>query len=203
MLVCGTGESLLTIPRKPPIPSIGVNDCHQWVETDYLVVMGDPGRDFTPERRLVITESDPSAIFMLKKDKRVWNRYWGERILNGYPIVPTSSSTISFEDESPWGQPIRKGAIYSIPSTSPGTALGLALYMGATRIGLIGVDLTNHTGLSGQIDSLNERFAMMCGVAAVYGARIFNLSPRSALAAFPHITYQDWLALDESAQQRS
>ena len=147
MLVCGLGPSLLDVPRNPPIASIGVNDCWARVETDYLLVVGTPEDHFTPERRRVISDSKPKAWFLDQEAKEAWKAYWGT---NGYENVFVPH--FSIPEEKP-----RKGKIYSVPETSPATAIGIALFMGATRIGLVGVDLYDHPNHKDKIEEMNVK----------------------------------------------
>ena len=185
MLVVGCGESVVGIPRKPTIPSIGVNHCWKWVETQYLLVLGEPiEQHYTIKNRGVINYSTPEAFFMTEGGQKAWEQYWSiERNIVSF--------TRDFPNE---GVPIRQKKIYAAATESSiGTALGIALYMGAKRVGVIGVDITNHPHLSQRIDTYNDCMSQMNGVAAAYGSQIYNLSPQSALDAFPFISFEEFL----------
>ena len=89
MLVCGTGPSLLDVPKNPPIASIGVNMCHEWGHTDYLVILGNMHAHRTPERRRIINNSTPKAFFIKRGgDEKEWGDYWKTNKL------PAAESTI-------------------------------------------------------------------------------------------------------------
>ncbi|MEP6904268.1 MAG: glycosyltransferase, partial [Actinomycetota bacterium] len=72
--------------------------------------------------------------------------------------------------------------------------------MGAKRIGLIGVDFTDHhffakTGkhpLAPQFDSINEQYCRLAESAKSLGIKIFNLSKISRLTAFPKISVDEF-----------
>lgn len=193
MLVCGLGHSLLDVPRNPPIASIGVNDVWQWVETDYVLVLGDPEVHFDAKRRASINASRPMTWFMEKGGEKAWKAYWkGFSGLLDPDLHQIVTVPFNFPQEKP-----RKGRIYQIPETSPATAIGIALFMGATRIGLVGVDLISAPSLAEETKAINDKFAQMNKVAKVYGSKIYNLSPRSALTCYPEISFQEFLDHDE------
>jgi len=75
------------------------------------------------------------------------------------------------------------------------------MYMGASRIGLIGVDFTDHhffapTGrhsLAGSLREIDAEYRKVAEVARSRGVEIANLSPESRLSAFPKVRYSEWL----------
>lgn len=81
----------------------------------------------------------------------------------------------------------------SLPYTdnSPYIALALAVFMGAKRIGLIGVDFVNHPNFNYRIDEVQEQYQRFYDTYRDH-AEMFNLSPVSALKAFPKMTVEDF-----------
>ena len=85
-------------------------------------------------------------------------------------------------------------------NNSPYIALYLAILMGAKRIGLIGVDFTDHhffakTGkhpLAPQFDAINEQYCRLAEAAKANGVEIFNLSEISRLTAFPKFSIDEF-----------
>ena len=76
---------------------------------------------------------------------------------------------------------------------SPHVAVCLAAYMGAGRIGLIGVDLTDHhffgaTGrhpLASRVREIDEQYRRLAGALAARGVELVNLSAGSRLTSLP------------------
>ena len=72
--------------------------------------------------------------------------------------------------------------------------------MGAKRIGLIGVDFTDHhffakSGkhpLAPQFETINEQYRKLADAAKANGVEIFNLSAISRLTAFPKISIDEF-----------
>src|ERR1700685_2059684 len=79
---------------------------------------------------------------------------------------------------------------------SPYLATCLAMHMGAKRIGLIGVDFTDHhffaaTGrhsLAGEFEQINREYKRLAEECARRGIEVVNLSAESRLSAFPKVT---------------
>ncbi len=78
---------------------------------------------------------------------------------------------------------------------SPYVALCLAVHMGASRIGLIGVDFTDHhffaaTGrhpLESQFSIIDQQYGRLYEAIRARGVEVFNLSEKSRLTAFPKL----------------
>jgi hypothetical protein len=79
---------------------------------------------------------------------------------------------------------------------SPYVALCLALYMGAKRVGLIGVDFVDHhffiaSGrhlLAGELNQINNEYTALASVCSQLGVEVFNLSAKSRLTAFREVS---------------
>ena len=90
-------------------------------------------------------------------------------------------------------------------NNSPYIALNLAILMGAKRIGLIGVDFTDHhffakSGkhpLAPQFEAINEQYKKLAESAEANGIEIFNLSKVSRLTAFPKLSIDEFEKLSK------
>ena len=90
---------------------------------------------------------------------------------------------------------------------SPYVALCLAAYMGARRIGLIGVDFTaNHffaaTGthpLTTQLPVIDEQYRRLGEALRTRGIEVFNVSPTSRLTAFLKISLDEFAAVEKKS----
>jgi hypothetical protein len=177
MLVCGCGSSLSTVVAPERFPTIGVNDVGRLFQPDYLVVI-NPRTQFSGDRFHHVESSRAQALFTQLdlgiSHPNVVRFHLGRR--GGADITDTRS----------------------LPYTrnSPYVALCLALHMGARRIGLIGVDFTDHhffahTGrhsLAREINQINNEYSALAETCRRLGVEVFNLSPRSRVTAFPRMS---------------
>lgn len=175
ILVCGCGNSLNQLHEPQYYITIGVNDVGRKFHPDYLVVLNDRYQ-FTEERFSHITHSQAQAVFThLKLD------------INHPNIVRFLLGQLGGVEvnESP-----------SLPYTRNSTyvATCLALFMGAKRIGLIGVDFTDHHffaqsgrhSLSREVPRIRQEYARLAQAAASLGVDIVNLSATSEVTSLPY-----------------
>ena len=88
---------------------------------------------------------------------------------------------------------------------SPFVAVSLALFMGASRIGLIGVDFTEGhffgaTGvhpLSARLDQIDQEYARLRDVASAQDTELVNLSATSRLRSLPRVPLHSFLEVPE------
>jgi hypothetical protein len=91
---------------------------------------------------------------------------------------------------------------------SPYVGICLAVQMGACRIGLIGVDFTDHhffapTGkhsLAPQLSIIDEQYKRLYEAIRTRGVEIFNLSSTSRLTAFPKMSLADFTNVAMTSQ---
>jgi len=181
VVVCGCGHSLTQFSNPNDFITIGVNDVGRQFAPDYLVVL-NPRTQFKKDRFRFIENSRAKAIFthlnLGVKHPNVIRFKLGERSGTDF-----SNST-------------------SLPYTrnSPYVAVCLAAYMGAKRIGLIGVDFTNHhfyakTGkhsLNRQIDAINKEYQTLFDHLSKHGIELINLSKESLLTYIPKQSISDF-----------
>jgi hypothetical protein len=182
ILVCGCGASLSDVVAPERLITIGVNDVGRLFDPDYLVVL-NPRHQFAPGRFPYVENSRAKAIFT-QLNLGIAHPYQVPVHLSGRGSCDLSNS-------------------HALPYTrnSPYPAVCLAAHMGARRIGLIGVDFTDHhffgpTGphsLVNEVERIDQEYRQLYENAARRGIEIFNLSAESRLTGIPKISPGDFL----------
>ncbi len=188
VLICGCGESLSLLERPERFITIGVNDVGRRFTPDYLVVV-NPRSQFSEERFKHIAQSRARAIFTQLPD-----------LSAAHPRV------IGFRMGKYGGVDFSDPEVLHYTQNSPYVAMCLAIHMGARRIGLIGVDFTDHhffarTGrhpLSSRIEQIDKEYGKLASKCRELGIEVFNLSPTSRLTAFAKRSLEEF-AGDNSA----
>ncbi len=176
IIVCGCGYSLKTLEHPERTITIGVNDVGRQFTPDYLVVL-NPKNQFKGDRFKYVETSKAKALFTQLNLK----------------TKNTNTNTVKFKLGKRGGTTLNVSAGLPYTRNSPYVALCLAMYMGAKRIGVIGVDFTqNHffsnTGkhaLSASLKSINLEYLKLFKDAKKQGVEIINLSEESKVTAFP------------------
>jgi hypothetical protein len=185
IVVCGCGESLNDLAEPERFITIGVNDVGRRFQPNYLVVVNPPNQ-FSGDRFRFVETSQAEYVFTQL-----------DLGINHPNIVKFQLGTFG-------GTEFFAKDVLHYTNNSPYIALCLAILMGARRIGLIGVDFTDHhffakTGrhpLTPQLDSINEQYHRLAEAAKSHGIEIFNLSRISRLTAFPKISLDEFSAPD-------
>lgn len=195
MVVCGLGASIKSFAYPNRFRTIGVNDIGRAFHPDYLFVM-DAVKSFAPERFQFIQNTKASCIFT---DHNL--DLEGHKVIR-FPIKECASPQLDDPD-----------ALYHIgrPPTSPFLAVCLAAHMGAKAIGIIGVDFTSghffaddgDHKLSRGLKGINWRFHQLGNALLERGVKVFNLSAESRIIAFPHLSADQFSALQRSTVTRS
>ncbi len=170
VIVCGCGSSLSSMPRDYGGVTIGVNDVGRLFDPTYLVVL-NPRHQFRDDRFRYVISSRAQAIF------------------TQLDLGVRHPGVVRFRLGQRGGTQVHDPARLPYTRNSPYVALCLALYMGARRIGLIGVDFTpNHffaaTGihpLERELTTIDEEYRRLA--AAHPQVEIVNLSADSRLTA--------------------
>lgn len=181
VIVCGCGHSLKTLKHPEKTITIGVNDVGRQFTPDYLVVL-NPKNQFKGDRFKYVENSQAKALFTQ---------------LN---LGVKHPNTVKFKLGKRGGTQITDLATLPFTRNSPYVALSLAMYMGAKRIGLIGVDFTQHhffanSGkhtLSLSLKTINLEYQKLYKTAQSLGIEIVNLSQESRISAFPKSTLDDF-----------
>jgi glycosyltransferase involved in cell wall biosynthesis len=181
IVVCGCGQSLNKFTERERFTTIGVNDIGRRFDPDYLVVVNP--RDQFSGNRFSYVESSTSKFLFTQLDLG----------LSRENVVKFSLGTQGGTD---WSNP----DVLNYTQNSPYVALCLAVHMGAKRIGLIGVDFTNHhffalTGkhsLSAQLHIIDEQYQRLYEAIKARGVEVLNLSSESLLTAFPKMPISEF-----------
>ena len=173
-LVIGCGESAPLASSVKDCIVIGVNDIGRLLTPDYLLVVNDKYA-FSQDRWQWIEKTGVQYVFSHLPNMQVSNEKLVIFKLGRYRQVNLDRESIDYSNNSPY------------------MAIILAYYMGASKIGLLGVDFTNDhffakTGrhpLSSRLPEINTEYRKL--MAALHGKNIpiFNLSPNSLLTSIP------------------
>ena len=174
ILVCGCGQSLTQLQSKCNFVTIGVNDVGRLFTPNYLVVLNSRSQ-FKQNRFSFVEKSESDAIFT--------------QLNLGLP----DKNIVNFELGKRGGTQIDEQLRVPFTRNSPYVAICLAMFMGAKRIGVIGVDFTEHhffakTGvhaLSKNLSKIDAEYAKLYLEAKSNGIEIINLSNESRLKSLP------------------
>lgn len=173
IIVCGCGVSLNEFEQPEQFITIGVNDVSRRFHPNYLVVV-DHRRSFSKKRFEFVKNSRAQYLFSQLDQGRV------------------QPETVRFRLGRKGGTDFSNPNVLHYSLNSPYVAICLAVHMGATRIGMIGVDFTLHhffgqTGrhrLTPHLPRINSHFKRLGDELARKGIQIVNLSPQSRITAF-------------------
>ncbi len=174
IIVCGCGSSLNFFEHPEQFITIGVNDVSRRFHPDYLVVV-DHRRSFSKKRFEFVKNSRAQYLFSQLDPGRV------------------QPETVRFRLGRKGGTDFSNPNVLHYSLNSPYVAMCLAVHMGASRIGVIGVDFTPHhffgkTGrhrLTPHLPRINSHFKRLGGELTRKGIRVVNLSSQSRITAFP------------------
>ena len=178
IVVCGCGESLSSLSHPERFITIGVNDVGRHFSPDYLVVV-NPRQQFTPERFAQVARTQAKAVFTQLPDL-------------GFEHPAIVHFRLGRLGGTDFGDP----DTLHYTRNSPYVAVGLALQMGAKRIGLIGVDFTDHHffartgphGLARRLPQIDAEYARLAQACRERGVDLVNLSAQSLLQSLPRET---------------
>ena len=171
LIVCGCGPSLRELVLRDGMISIGVNDVGRLFDPTYLVVV-NPRTQFKNDRFNYVERSNARALFTQLDLGRVAAPVIRFK-LGRYGGVDLDGDTLHYTQNSPY------------------VAVCLAAHMGATRIGLLGVDFTDdhffaRTGrhpLAGRLREIDAQYARLATALQARGIELVNLSAMSRLSS--------------------
>src|SRR5260370_30598455 len=183
LVVCGCGQSLNEFDQPKRFTTIGVNDIGRRFHPNYLVVV-KPRDQFSGDRFSYV-ESSAAEILCTQLD-----------------LGLSRENIIRFSVGTHGGTDCSNPEVLHYTQNSPYVALCLAVHMGAKRIGLIGVDFTEHhffaqTGthsLAPQLQIIDEEYKRLYEAIKARGVEVFNLRRHSTLTAFPKKSLDDFAA---------
>jgi len=178
IVVCGCGTSLTALANPEQYITIGVNDVGRLFQPNYLVVVNQRAQ-FTRDRFYHVETSQADALFT--------------HVNLGVP----HPNVVRFSLGRRGGTEL-EGDRLPFTRNSPYMAVCLALYMGARRVGLIGVDFTDHhffgaTGvhpLARELNAIESEYRRLAEAWAARGVEIVNLSPVSRLMSLPKLSLE-------------
>ena len=190
IVVCGCGRSLNDLPQPVHGATIGVNDVGRRFDPTYLVVVNPPGQ-FSGDRFRHVEGSRARFLFTSRND-----------------LGSVRPEVVKFRLGRFEGTDFADPEVLHYAQNSPYVALCLAAHMGAARIGLIGIDFTEHhffaqTGthpLAASLATIDRQYAALWRALRARGVAVVNLSPQSRLTAFPKATPRDFLAVASTAR---
>ena len=190
IVVCGCGESLNELTEPSRFITIGVNDVGRRFHPDYLVVV-NPRSQFSGDRFSYVESSTSSYLF------------------TQLDLDLARENVIRFNLGTHGGTDLSDPNVLHYTQNSPYVALCLAVHMGAARIGLIGVDFTNHhffgpTGrhaLTSQLATIDKQYKSLYEAIRERGVEVVNLSRNSRLTAFPKMSLTDFTNAAAAATQ--
>jgi hypothetical protein len=174
IIVCGCGTSLRTLVEPQRHLTIGVNDVGRLFDPTYLVVVNPPSQ-LRNGRFAYVQQSNAQALF------------------TQLDLGPVRPPVVRFKLGQYGGTEIGAGGELHYTQNSPYVAVCLAAYMGARRIGLIGVDLTDdhffaRTGrhsLAGRLREIDAQYGQLAAALGKRGIELVNLSTTSRLVSLP------------------
>ena len=173
IIVCGCGTSLNLLTQPQRFITIGVNDVGRKFHPNYLVVVNPPNQ-FVRDRFQYVRDSCSPYLF------------------TQLDLGKVNPEVVPFRLGTRGGTHFNNPDVLHYTQNSPYVALCLAVHMGATRIGLIGVDFTDHhffdrTGrhvLTPQLARIDKEYKNLAQALSQIGIEVVNLSPESRLTAF-------------------
>jgi hypothetical protein len=185
IVVCGCGESLNDFVNPENFITIGVNDVGRLFQPNYLLV-ANYKHQFHGDRFHYVETSQAEFLFT-----HLW-----DTDLPHPNVVKFRHGTLNGTDFS-------NPDVLHYTNTSVYMALCLAVHMGASCIGLIGVDFTDYpfygepkrNKWDSQLPTLEEQFRHLGNTLIGRGTKVFNLSRTSRLTAFPKMSLEDFAAL--------
>jgi hypothetical protein len=186
IVVCGLGESVAQF-RPGRTITIGVNDIERLFTPTYLLNVNNRSQ-YKGDRYSYIENTQAKYLFTQSP---------GENVGVKVPIVQFSI------DQRSAGVEIVENRLPHFRN-SPYMAVALAAYMGARRIGVLGVDFTdNHFWikdgphrLNGELDAIDKQYGKLAAHLKQQGTEVWNLSPISRLTSLPKMTLEQWQTLD-------
>lgn len=193
IIVCGCGTSALSIlPHVDKVTTIGVNDIGELFTPDYLVVIDSP-LAFSEERRKTIENTDCALITQKQwnNEKQIYIQLKGEGV-----------SELAERGRNNYVNHSR---------TSVYVATIIAYYLGAKKIGLLGVDFTdNHYNrqdgkhnLTDRVAEIDADFGRLARALRGYGCKLVNLSEQSRLKSLEKQSIEDFVQCVEKTKRAS
>lgn len=200
MLICGLGPSIELLPVGHGILTIGVNDIGRYFDPDYLLILDQPDV-FRPRQH----RREGSLEFILNTRPRIATCVHQNMAEAWEPLLQGHKMVLRMQTEGipsrpdvpmpPWKDHVCQ--LHSGGGGSPLTAASLAGFLGASDVGVIGVDLADHPKLieTRRLQMWNYCWDRLSLFFEEKKIALWNLSPDSALTK--HVRRMDlhgWIA---------
>ena len=189
IIVVGCGRSAMDLAKRKDLDqliTIGVNDIDRLMRTNYLLVI-DPPKKFSMDRASYVINTKADYVFTQLKEWTI--------------DPPEKKVEFKLGNRKMGNLTIHNVVDYS--TTSPFVAAIIAFKLGASRIGMIGVDFTpdhfyandgEHSLVrSGRLASINKEYAELAEKLKKYGALMYNLSDASRIDAIKKCSIDEFL----------
>ena len=177
IIVAGTGPSLALLPRPCQFPTIGLNAADRSIKPEYLFCL----HLLPPKKMRHVRATRAKAIFAASN---LW--FSDPRIVE----TPIRGDDVSFDDPDALHVNLHKGCTAAL---LPAAAITLACHMGATTVGLIGIDLDKPQYDKLTVMRSEYRLAVLADVLNRHGVQVYNLGgEQSRLLAFPRISVDEF-----------
>jgi hypothetical protein len=177
LIVAGTGPSLGLLPQPCQFPTIGLNAADRFIKPDYLFCL----HLLPPKKMRYVRGTSARAIFAAS------NLWFSEpRIIE----TPIRGGDEPLDDPDALHVNLHRGCTAAL---LPAAAITLAVHMGATAVGLIGIDLDKPQYDKLTIMRSEYRLAVLADVLNRHSVQCFNLGgEQSRLLAFPRMTVAEF-----------
>lgn len=196
-LILGNGKSILNLPKKIDLITIGVNDIERHMIPTYLVLTDNPNRFgvVNSKRRNQVQSTKSKFVF-------VFDKWWTFKSDDGKNL-DYKRIVMKLGKKGKLDNLDSKDTVdYSI--TSPYVAAILAYKMGAKEIGIIGVDFTDghfyrpEDGVhpivkSSRLEEVECHFKALTEELERRGIKVWNLSEESILKPIPKKSLSEFL----------
>jgi hypothetical protein len=180
VIVSGLGQSATELKNPQDYFTIGVNDIGRIYQPNYLVVLNDK-QTFLDERWEFIRISKCPTIFTHIKHLPIDDAQKCLIKLGRYGACELGKDQVDYTSNSPY------------------VACMIAAYMGFRKIGLLGVDFTNHHffkksgehSLARKVNVINKEYETMHRVLRANGIEFVNLSQESKIT-IPKVKLEDF-----------
>lgn len=190
VMACGPTAYAFEPPEDPNILIIGCNDAEYYLSIrakrgiDVLFIFDRPDK-FTPRRIGAISMTEAPVIIM-RDDPQM--RHWADLLPDGNKRV------LWVEGGSPWQTRKTQRCRLSLGKPSPWVCVMIAEFMGATDIGVIGMDLLAHQwGEPANLSTMERKWGHLHQRLEERGVKLTNLSDISMLQCLPKQSMKEWL----------
>lgn len=186
ILVLGLGESINLLPETYDGVSIGCNDIGRKFTPTYLLNVNNRSQ-YKGDRFSFIENSKARFLFTQEPSQQP---------------NPLPCPLVKFDLGYRGGYAVLENSKIPYTQNTPYMGVALAAYMGAKRIGLLGVDIVGghfwvndgpHNYLQSTIEPINLEYERIAAHLRTNGVELVNLSPISAVESLKKESLAQWI----------